>query len=233
MNKKLLEMKIENVLKNIYERNPVRLRKNTPKILVDSGIKALPMYENPSHIRKNILTELEAKKLGIITNSKDHYHGLEINDFIKSIDSLEKPLVIFKSNNKNEYLILTLIKDSNGNNIVVPIEIETTTVVNKVKIDINRIKSVYGYKKLNNIDLSDYIKYNIKNHKFIKIYDQKKERGTGFSTAASSSITNITQTNKNIKCNNIIYDVTLDKDDYFVSEYNVIYKFINRKIYIY
>lgn len=36
-----------------------------------------------------------------------------------------------------------------------------------------------------------------------------------------------------ISISNLVYDVTLDKDDYFVSEYNVIYKFINRKIYTY
>lgn len=51
------------------------------------------------------------------------------------------------------------------------------------QIDINRIKSVYGYKTINNINLNDYIKYNIKNNNFTKIYEQKKERGTGFSTA--------------------------------------------------
>lgn len=34
------------------------------------------MYENPSHIRKNILTEQEAKQLGLSIGTRDHYHGL-------------------------------------------------------------------------------------------------------------------------------------------------------------
>ena len=38
---------VDNVLENINERNPVKLRDYTPKILVDNGIKDLPMYENP------------------------------------------------------------------------------------------------------------------------------------------------------------------------------------------
>ena len=42
---KSLTDRIDDVLKNIYERNPVRLRNNTPDVLVDNGVKNLPMYE--------------------------------------------------------------------------------------------------------------------------------------------------------------------------------------------
>ena len=65
---------IDNVLNNINERTPVKLRDYTPQVLVKNGIKNLPMYENPSHIRKNILTIKEAQNLGLIVNPKDHYH---------------------------------------------------------------------------------------------------------------------------------------------------------------
>ena len=71
-----LEQEIDNVLNNINRRTPVKLRNNTPEILVSIGIKDLPMYENPSHIRKNILTEKEAINLGLIIDSKDYYHDL-------------------------------------------------------------------------------------------------------------------------------------------------------------
>lgn len=169
-----LSKNIDNVLTIIKERNPVKLRDYTPDVLVKNGIKNLPMYENPSHIRKNILTETEATKSGLAVNSKDHYHGLGKEVYIKAIDSLDNPRAIFKNNNNGDYLILTIIKDKKNNNIVVPIEIETTTKINRVKIDTNRVKSVYGYKKINNIDLNDYIKHNIKNNIFTKIYEQKK-----------------------------------------------------------
>ena len=61
--------------------------------------------------------------------------------------------------------------NNNNNNIIVPIEIETTTNVNNIKIDTNRVKTVYGY-DIKNPNLNDYIKHNLNNNEFIKIYEQ-------------------------------------------------------------
>lgn len=206
-----LSENIDIVLNNINERNPVRLRDYTPSILVKNGIKDLPMYENASHIRKNIFTEAEAIQKGLSVGKRDHYHGLGKEIYIKAIDSLDNPRVIFKNNKNNEYLILTVVKDNKGNNIVVPIEIETTTNLNKVKLDINRVKTVYGYEKINNIGLNDYIKHNIKNSKMTKIYEQKKEQGTGFSTVANSFLNNIIpQSQQNIN-NETLTDENIKK----------------------
>ena len=174
-NKKNLNLskRIDNVLKNINERNPVRLRDYTPQVLVENGVKDLPMYENPSHIRKNILTKKEAQKLGLATNIRNHYHGLGKELYIKIINSLDSPRVIFKNKNNKDYLILTTVKDNNNSNIIVPIEIETITKINIFNIDINRIKTVYGYDR-KNPDLNKYIKNNIKLGRFTKIYEQKR-----------------------------------------------------------
>lgn len=192
---------VDNILNNINERDPVKLRDYTPDILVQNGIKNLPMYENPSHIRKNILTEQEAIKLGLSVGKNDHYHGLGKDLYIKAIDSLDEPRVIFKRNNSNDYLILTTLKDNGGNNIVVPIEVETSTNVNRIKIDINRVKTVYGY-DIQNPDLNNYIKFNLNRNEFSKIYEQKKERGTGNSTAADSFLEdNISQYNTSVNSN--------------------------------
>lgn len=172
-NKKNLNLskRIDNVLKNINERNPVRLRDYTPQVLVENGVKDLPMYENPSHIRKNILTKEEAQKLGLATSIRNHYHGLGKELYIKIINSLDSPRVIFKNKNNKDYLILTTLKDKNNNNIIVPIELETVTDINKLRIYTNRIKSVYGKTNLNN-----YIKKNINQNEFVKIYEQKKNK---------------------------------------------------------
>lgn len=174
-NKKNLNLskRIDNVLKNINERNPVRLRNYTPQILVENGVKDLPMYENPSHIRKNILTKKEAQKLGLATSIRNHYHGLGKELYIKIINSLDSPRVIFKNKNNKDYLILTTVKDNNNSNIIVPIEIETITKINIFNIDINRIKTVYGYDR-QDPDLNKYIKNNIKLGRFTKIYEQKR-----------------------------------------------------------
>ena len=174
-NKKNLNLskRIDNVLKNINERNPVRLRDYTPQVLVENGVKDLPMYENPSHIRKNILTKEEAQKLGLATSIRNHYHGLGKELYIKIINSLDSPRVIFKNKNNKDYLILTTVKDDNNSNIIVPVEIETITKINIFNIDINRIKTVYGYDR-KDPDLNKYIKNNIKLGRFTKIYEQKR-----------------------------------------------------------
>ena len=174
-NKKNLNLskRIDNVLKNINERNPVRLRDYTPQVLVENGVKDLPMYENPSHIRKNILTKEEAQKLGLATSIINHYHGLGKELYIKIINSLDSPRVIFKNKNNKDYLILTTVKDNNNSNIIVPIEIETITKINIFNIDINRIKTVYGYDR-KDPNLNKYIKNNIKLGRFTKIYEQKR-----------------------------------------------------------
>lgn len=191
-----LSANIDNILNNIQERKPVKLRDYTPSTLVKNGVKDLPMYENPAHIRKNILTDVEAQQLGLTINSKDHYHGLGKETFIKAIDSLDDPRVIFKNKtNPNEYLILTIVKDNNNNNIVVPIEVETTTYVNNIKIDINRAKTVFGYDRVTP-NLNEYIKYNIKNNKLEKIYEKKKPSAN--ITSQSASIDSITPQNENV-----------------------------------
>lgn len=182
--------RIEEVLNDVTVRTPIKLRDYTPSILVDRGVKNLPMYENPSHIRKNILTENEAKKLGLSIRKNDHYHGLGKNLYIKSIDSLDKPRVIFKNKNTGDYLILTTIKDKNGNNVIVPIKIETTTFINNVDIDTNRIKSVYGFENIK-YSLNKYIKHNIRKSVFEKVYEQKKKSSTGNIPQSTSSKNNV------------------------------------------
>lgn len=192
-----IKKEIDNVLINIKERNPVKLRNYTPKIMVDNGIKNLPMYENPAHIRKNILTELQAKQLGLVINKNDNYHGLGKKLYLKAIDCLDNPRVIFKNNDTGDFIVLTSIKDNNNNTIIVPIQIETTTTSNKINIDINRIKSVYGYDR-KNPDLNKYIKDNIYSSKFDKIYEQKKNKSTGKIPQSSSCSNFISLFDKNV-----------------------------------
>ena len=164
---------IDKVLCDINVREPVRLKNYTPDILVKNGVKNLPMYENPAHVRKNILTIQEARKLGLKINSKDHYHGLGKELYIKAIDSLDNPRAIFKNKiYNNQFLILTMIKDNNDNNIIIPIEVEAKTKVNNLLIDINRVKTIYGYNR-KYPDLNKYIKDNINANKLEKIYEKR------------------------------------------------------------
>lgn len=105
---------------------------------------------------------------------------------MQAIDSLDNPRVVLKYKNvPNQYVILTVVKDNQNNNIIIPIEVETSTYANNIKIDINRVKSVYGYDRANP-DLNKYIKDSIKNNNLEKIYEKKKS-STGKTPQSTSN----------------------------------------------
>lgn len=194
-----LSNKIDEVLNNKNYRQPILLRDSTPDVLVELGIKDLPMYENPSHIRNNILTETEAKNAGVFRNG-DNYHGLGKDVYMDAINALDVPRAVFKKNNgSNDFLVLTAVKDSNGNTVIVPIEIETSTVANYMKIDTNRVKSVFGYDSDFGRTLDKYIKDNLKSDTFTKI-----ELGKRLTDIASSN-GSVSQNGSNVNANNPVY----------------------------
>lgn len=94
-------------------------------------------------------------------------------------------------------MILTIVKDKIGNNIVVPIEIETKTDINKISMEINRIKSVYGYDR-KKPDLNKYIKDNLNSKTMIKIYEQKKQ-STNITSQSTFDTKSISHFNTNVK----------------------------------
>ena len=175
---------IDDVLNNIDIRKPVVLLNETPNILKNLAISNLPIYENPSHVRKNILSVDDAKKLGLSISNRDHFHGLGIYTYLSALDSIDSSNAIYKYCNCNELFIITDNYDEYGNIIVIPFVYDTNTYVNNKLLNINRIKSIYGYDN-SNIRLYDYINYKISNDELILLYT-KKEQGTGTSTAASS-----------------------------------------------
>jgi len=194
-----IENDIDNVLNNINERNPVKLREHTPNILVRLGVKDLPMYSNPSKIRKNILTEQEARNKRIKIHDDDNYHGLGKKTYIKAIDNLDKPIAILKSNKNNDYIVITEIKDNKGNKIVIPIEINATTRTNDIDITNNRIKSIYGKSNICNF---------FNNELNSKTYDliYKKVAGTRPILAAATS-KDTRQYESNTRSANVFVDI--------------------------
>ena len=192
-----LRENIEKTLIDISTSDPILLREKTPSILVNNGVNDLPMYENPSHIRKNILTKECAEKLGLQIREKDNYHGLGVETYLNVINSLDSPRTVFKNKNNKDYIILSIIKTVDSKNIIVPIETETITNVNHKDIYTNRIKTVFGYDKTRP-SLNEYIKYNIKNKKFEKIYEQKKQLNTSNTSQPIAT---------NINISNYEYDV--------------------------
>lgn len=102
------------------------------------------------------------------------------------------------------------VKDNNNNTIIVPIESKTTTA-NNINIDINRVKSIYGYDKPNP-DLNKYIKDNINTNKFTKIFEQKKETPMSKSQGVLPYANNIPQSNEKVKSDTLPTNSNMKKN---------------------
>lgn len=110
---------IDNVIAGKYNKqDDVILRDNTPQILVNNGVKCLPMLINQKHLKENILSKNKARKLGVY-NKDANYHNLGKEIFIKAIESLDSPLAILKSisptGKSNSYVIVTNVENNSGN----------------------------------------------------------------------------------------------------------------------
>ena len=176
---------------NINGTNQVKAREYTPKILVDNGVKNLPMLISKNHVRTTILTEDEAKAKGMATGKGINYHGLGKKLLMKTIDNLDKPTEIYKKSD-DTYLIVTRFKDQSGNDIIVPVRIDGTGVYNNVYIDENHILSAYGKK-----NLKDYIDRN--NFELIyKKSDTTLNKGVQYSNVGDTADNSISQNVGNV-----------------------------------
>ena len=122
-----------------------------------------------------------------------------VNNYLKAIDSLDNPVAIYQYTNKGKYntdnyVALTSITDSNGNLIIIPIEINKRGQYNSVEIDINRIKTVYGRETLN------YFKNKVANNELKEIYSQKRSTipSVQFGSHNTSTANNIPQSTQNV-----------------------------------
>lgn len=149
----------------IPSNNQIKARDYTPKILVENGVKDLPMLLTQKHLKQIIYTQQEAIDLKYKISEKDHYHGLGKETLLRAIDNLDNPKEIYKQSESN-YLIITEITDKYNNKIIVPIKIKGKGTYNNMIIDENQISSVYGHKNLEN--------YLNKNN-FEKIYEKNRD----------------------------------------------------------
>ena len=144
---------VDRVLQDIYYDNEVLLRNETPSIIASQpGVKNFPMVMNAHHIRTNILTEAEARNIGLSITEKDHYHGLGKQLFLDIVDNLDNATTAYRGTKnaenperrENYFLIISTLKDSNGKSIIVPIYVNQSGNVNNVFIDVNKISTVFG-----------------------------------------------------------------------------------------
>ena len=166
-------------------RDEVLLRDVSPAIMVSQkGVKNLPMSMKSSHIRENVFTEDEAKKLGLKVDEHTHYHGLGEEFFLKVIDGLDNVKLAYRgtknatdpARRENYFLLVSEFKDHNGNTVNVPVYIDERSQINHVFIDVNKISTVFGRDAFN-----DYINRQIQNGDLVRIKNrdiQTSERDT-------------------------------------------------------
>lgn len=121
----------------------VKLKDNTIKQLVDFGVKDLPMLERVGHVRENILTEEQAKKLGYSINKKN-YHGLGVKTYLEIIDSMDNATAIYQYNDDSSHFIIETPIEINGTKSIVPVTIQQKGRYNDVNIDFNRIRTTFA-----------------------------------------------------------------------------------------
>lgn len=206
----------------------VKLRDYTPKQLVNVGINDLPMLVRKGHLRENILTDVEANNKGYSTKGK-HYHGLGIDTYMNAIDSLDNPIAVYQYTDKGKYstdnfIVLTEAKDSDNNNIIVPIEIHKKGQYNRVEIDINRIKTTYGRETTN------YFNDMVKEGNLIEVYKKRSTKLPMQSGNFSTSVrNNIPQTDVKVNSDTSTkYSMPLSENN--TQDYNSLYEKIDNAI---
>lgn len=175
----------------------VRARDFTPSILVENGVKNLPMLITQKHIKSIVYTEEDAKRLGLDMSSKNHYHGLGKALLIKAIDNMDNPAAIYRKD-ADHYIIITELRDSNGNDIVIPIKIDGKGTYNNVYIDENQILSVYGRKNLDSYLSKNQFECIYKKGTALNLGTQLPDISSSLSERFSASVNTISQSEDNV-----------------------------------
>ena len=164
---------IKEILAGKKLRRNVILTENTPTIMLGrEGVENLPLAMKESHIRENILSEGDAKAMGLRTGEDIHYHDLGEDLFYKVIDGLNDVTEAYRGTKnaenpqrrENNFLLISKFTDKNGETINVPIYINTTSKYNNVYIDTNSVATVYGKERIR-----DYINSQIRFGNLVRI----------------------------------------------------------------
>lgn len=192
-----LSNEIDSVLKGEYiSSEDVKLRDYTPEILVELGLNDLPMLMNQNHLKENILSKSKARKLGILKDNTN-YHNLGKKLFMDIIDSLDSPLMVMKSisptGKNNSWVVVTDVKNQSGEQVIVPIYLNTKGNYNSLEIDTNKVKTIYGKSNIRQL-VDNTIKGDINNI----LYMTKDVKKRKLLTTTGLQLSNYSVTSNNI-----------------------------------
>ena len=167
---KSLGSQVDDVLNGTNKNSYVELSNETPKILQDIGVPNLPLFMTAKH------TYLAINSDGKYKGENDHYHDLGKDLFLSIPKLLESPTMILQKD-KNDIIAVLSWYDKNKNILICPIRINGTAQYNKITIEGNIAKSVYGKENLKN-----YINKNFKQEEesTIENYKLLKEKVNEF-----------------------------------------------------
>ena len=127
---------------------------DTPQILQDLGLRKLPILMTAKHVYNGIKTKQNAINEGrYFIKDEGHHHGLGRKNFIKVINNLNNPEIIYKySNIKDDFRIVEVfgIKDKRNDPIIVVIKPEGNGYYNSINIDSNVALSMHGRSNIAN-----------------------------------------------------------------------------------
>lgn len=151
---KTLSDRIDDVLNNQnFTESHVYLG-DTPQILQDLGLRKLPILMTAKHVYNGIKTKQSAINEGrYFAKDNGHHHGLGRKNFIKVINNLNNPEIIYKySDIKDDFRIVEVfgIKDKRNDPIMVVIKPEGNGYYNSINIDSNVALSMHGRSNVSN-----------------------------------------------------------------------------------
>ena len=151
---KTLSDRIDDVLTNQnFTESHVYLG-DTPQILQDLGLRKLPILMTAKHVYNGIKTKQSAINEGrYFAKDNGHHHGLGRKNFIKVINNLNNPEIIYKySDIKDDFRIVEVfgIKDKRNDPIMVVIKPEGNGYYNSINIDSNVALSMHGRSNISN-----------------------------------------------------------------------------------
>ncbi len=185
-----IESEIDNALNNKFYRNHIKLTENTPDILLSQkGVRDLPLYMKPSHVRENIFSEQEALSKGYKIGDGINYHGLGKTKFIEVISDFDNITEAYRGtkNAKNPqrrekyFLLISKIKDVDGNTINVPIYINEYAEYHSVVVETNKVATVFGKEGLN-----AYLQKEIQKGNLVRIKKKSLQVGDGTAPIAAA-----------------------------------------------
>lgn len=169
--KEPLGTQIDNVLSGADTNTTHVYVGKTFEVLKELGIKDMPMLITSEHVYSIIKTEEQAREEGKYKR-KTNYHGLGKNQFLNTIERLQDPAFIIKSNTDDadtRIVLVTNAMDNEGHYIVGAIQPNGYGTIENKKRLANIILSIYGKK-----NLSHYIQKAYQEDRIIKINPERK-----------------------------------------------------------